>query len=136
MDKCNSVIIYGTKMGIELPVKNFPVIVCGEAFIRNKKLAIDINSKNHYLEVLNKLPFKDYQVDITRAKKYAYHFFFRRMITVKSVVDQADVEWPSIDINKNLNKILNERSDPGLEKIIKCFEDGSDFIFNDEDFLK
>ena len=58
------------------------------------------------------------------------------MITVKSVVDQADVEWPSIDINKNLNKILNERSDPGLEKIIKCFEDGSDFIFNDEDFLK
>ena len=58
------------------------------------------------------------------------------MITVKSVVDQADVEWPSIDINKNLNKILDERSDPGLEKIIECFEDGSDFIFNDEDFLK
>jgi hypothetical protein len=136
MDKCNSVIIYGTKMGIELPVKNFPVIVCGEAFIRNKKIAIDINSKNHYLEVLNKLPFKDYQVDITRAKKYAYHFFFRRMITVKSVVDQADVEWPSININKNLNKILDERSDPGLEKIIECFENGSDFIFNDEDFLK
>ena len=32
--------------------------------------------------------------------------------------------------------ILKEKSDPVLEKIIECFEDGSDFIFNDEDFLK
>ena len=35
-----------------------------------------------------------------------------------------------------LNKILMEKSDPGLEKIIKCFEDGSDFIFNEFNHLE
>ena len=109
-----------------------PVIVCGEGFIRNKKIAIDVISKEHYTNILNELPLKDYKVDILRAKKYAYHFFFRRMMIVKSITEKPQ-QWPNIGIDKNLNKILNEKSDPGLEKIIKCYEDGSDFIFNDED---
>ncbi len=133
-DKCNSIILYGTKMGIELPVKNIPVIVCGEAFVRNKKITIDVTSKNHYLNLLNKLPFKDHKVDIIRAKKYAYHFFFRRTIKVESIIEVTD-QWPNVDISKNLNDILKKKSDPGLEKIIECFENGNDFIFNDEDFL-
>lgn len=108
--------------------------MCGEAFIRNKKIAIDITSKNHYLKILNELPFKNYNVDISRAKKYAYHFFFRRTIKLKSILE-IDNQWPNISINKNLNNILKEKSDPGLEKIIKCFENDEDFIFNDEDFL-
>jgi len=133
-DKCNGIILYGTKMGIELPIKNIPVIVCGEAFVRNKKITIDINSKEHYLKVLDELPFKNQKIDIIRAKKYAYHFFFRRTIKLKSIIEIVD-QWPNIDINKNLNKILDERSDPGLEKIIECFENGNDFIFDDENFL-
>jgi hypothetical protein len=134
-DKCNSIILYGTKMGIELPVKNIPVIVCGEAFVRNKNITIDITSKDHYLNVLNKLPLINHKVDILRAKKYAYHFFFRRTIKVESILEVAN-QWPNIDIDKNFNNILKKKNDPGLEKIIECFEDGSDFIFNDEDFLK
>tara|TARA_B110000211_G_scaffold233385_1_gene299450 strand:- start:1830 stop:3473 length:1644 start_codon:yes stop_codon:yes gene_type:complete len=134
-DKCNSVILYATKMGIELPVKNIPVIVCGEAFVRNKKIAIDITSKDHYLNVLNQLPLIDHKVDILRAKKYAYHFFFRRTIKVESIIEVIN-QWPNIDIDKNLNDILKKKNDPGLEKIIECFENGSDFIFNDEDFLE
>ena len=122
-------------MGIELPVKNIPVIVCGEAFVRNKKIAIDITSKDHYLNVLNQLPLIDHKVDILRAKKYAYHFFFRRTIKVESIIEVIN-QWPNIDIDKNLNDILKKKNDPGLEKIIECFENGSDFIFNDEDFLE
>ena len=135
MEKCNSILIYGTRMGIELSAKNIPVIVCAEGFIRNKKIAIDINSKDHYLSELNKLPIKDFKIDIERAKKYAYHFFFRRMIPVRSITEVVN-NWPNMGIDKNLNDILNEKKDLGLEKIIECFENGSDFIFNDEDFLK
>ena len=131
MKLCNSVLIYGTRMGIELTALGVPVIVCGEGFIRNKKIAIDVISKEHYTKVMKELPLKNYQVDTLRAKKYAYHFFFRRMVTVESIIEKP-TQWPNIDIDKNLNNILNEKSDPALEKIIKCYEDGSDFIFNDE----
>ena len=131
MERCNSVILYSTKMGIELPVKNIPVVVCGEGMIRNKKITLDITSKEHYLDVLNKLPLKGYEVDIIRAKKYAYHYFFRRMISIDSISEKP-LQWPNFEINKDLNNILNNRSDKGLEKIISCFEDGSDFIFQDE----
>ena len=131
MKLCNSVLIYGTRMGIELTALGVPVIVCGEGFIRNKKIAIDVISKEHYTKVMKELPLKNYQVDTLRAKNYAYHFLFRRMVTVESIIEKL-TQWPNIDIDKNLNNILNEKSDPALEKIIKCYEDGSDFIFNDE----
>jgi len=135
MEICNSILIYGTRMGIELSAKNIPVIVCAEGFIRNKKIAIDVESKEHYLNILDQLPLKNHKVDILRAKKYAYHFFFRRMIPIKSIIEKP-MHWPNFDINKNLAKILNDKSDPGLEKIIKCFEDGNDFVFDDENYLK
>ncbi len=131
VEKCNSAIIYATKMGIELSANNKPVIVCGEAFIRNKEIAIDVKNKNHYLEVLNTLPFKNHSIDILRARKYAYHFFFRRMIPIKSILEKKG-SWPNLEIDKKLENILQQRSDQGLEKIIECFEDGSDFIFEDE----
>jgi hypothetical protein len=38
-DACDSVLIYGTKMGVELAARGIPVIVAGEAWIRNKGLA-------------------------------------------------------------------------------------------------
>lgn len=131
MKKCNSAIIYATKMGIELCANGKPVIVCGEGFVRNKKIAIDIVSKSHYLSVLEKLPLKNYKVNLLRARKYAYHFFFRKMIPIKSIIENQE-NWPNFEIDKELEKILTERSDLGLEKIIKCFEDGTEFIFEDE----
>ena len=118
-------------MGIELCANGKPVIVCGEGFVRNKKIAIDIVSKSHYLSVLEKLPLKNYKVNLLRARKYAYHFFFRKMIPIKSIIENQE-NWPNFEIDKELEKILTERSDLGLEKIIKCFEDGTEFIFEDE----
>ncbi len=41
MSLCNSAIIYGTKMGVELTSVGLPVIVAGEAWIRNKGLTHD-----------------------------------------------------------------------------------------------
>ena len=38
MSLCNAAIIYGTKMGVELTSTGLPVIVAGEAWIRNKGL--------------------------------------------------------------------------------------------------
>ena len=35
MSLCNTAIIYGTKMGVELTSVGMPVVVAGEAWIRN-----------------------------------------------------------------------------------------------------
>lgn len=84
MMKCNAVIIYGTKTGVELTAMGIPVIVAGEAWIRNKGLTTDVASERAYFEILDKLPLPS-RLDaetVRRARQYAFHFFFRRMIPI------------------------------------------------------
>ncbi len=45
-DHCSTVLIYGTKTGVELSAQGTPVIVGGEAWIRNKGLTMDASSPN------------------------------------------------------------------------------------------
>ena len=56
LDVIVSVIIYATKMGVELTALGIPVIVAGEAWVRNKGLTQDATSKAHYFELLSQLP--------------------------------------------------------------------------------
>ena len=49
MQQCNAAIIYGTKMGVELTSRGLPVIVAGEAWIRNKGLTCDASTAEEYL---------------------------------------------------------------------------------------
>jgi hypothetical protein len=82
MERCNSVIIYNTKTGVEISSMGIPVIVAGEAWIKNKGFSLDASSPAEYFRILDQLPFamrlKPYELE--RARKYAFHFFFRRMI--------------------------------------------------------
>ena len=55
-EHANAVIIYATKMGVELTALGIPVIVAGEAWVRNKGLTQDATSKAHYFELLSQLP--------------------------------------------------------------------------------
>ena len=85
MLQCDAVIIYGTKTGVELTSMGVPVIVAGEAWIRNKGITLDANSPEEYFRFLDLLPLRKRmeETQIQRARKYAYHFFFRRMIPVE-----------------------------------------------------
>jgi len=87
MLQCNAAIIYNTKTGIELSAHGIPIIVSGEAWIRNKGFAIDVENPERYFRILNTLPFKKQMSseDTLKAKKYAYHFFFRRMIPLNFI---------------------------------------------------
>lgn len=88
MEKCNAVIIYNTKTGIEISSMGIPVIVAGEAWIRNKGFSIDASTPEDYFDILYMLPYSE-RLDEERhlsAKKYAYHFFFKRMIEIPFIV--------------------------------------------------
>ena len=133
-EKCSSVIIYGTKMGIELSAMKKLVIVCGEAFIRNKKLGIDVENIDQYKEILNKienLNYLTFNLDELRSIKYAYHFFFRRTVEFSSIKERKG-KWPNFEVDKNYSKNLLNKSDLGLEMVCDSIISGKDFIFEDE----
>lgn len=129
MSKCNSVIIYNTKMGIELTAMGIPVIVAGEAWIRNKGFAIDVNNPEDYFKVLDQLPFSQRmsEENTLKAKKYAYHFFFRRMIPLDFMEPSKGVPQYRINI-KNINEMTQGKC-KGLDVICEGILKGNDFIF-------
>jgi hypothetical protein len=91
MSLCNSAIIYGTKMGVELSSVGQPVIVAGEAWIRNKGITHDASTPAEYFAVLDRLPFAERLSGslLARARRYAYHFFFNRMIPLPFIEPKA-----------------------------------------------
>ncbi|MGE5340723.1 MAG: capsule biosynthesis protein [Candidatus Omnitrophota bacterium] len=127
MEKCNAVIIYNTKTGIELSSMGIPVIVAGEAWIRNKGFSRDASSPAEYFAILDQLPFpgrlKDEQVE--RARKYAYHFFFRRMIDVPFVVNVKKFKFA---LNLASIRELLPGVNPGVDVICEGILEKTPFI--------
>lgn len=127
---CDSVIIYGTKTGVELTSMGIPVIVAGEAWIRNKGITMDADSIESYESILEQLPLNKRlnQDIIERAKKYAYHFFFRRMIPVKMF--NKGPGWPPYVFASKTIESLEIGVDKGLDCICNGILDHHPFIFD------
>jgi len=132
MVACDSVIIYGTKTGVELTSIGIPVIVGGEAWIRGKGITIDPTSPIEYFQCLDKLPLqiKLEGEALQRARKYAYHFFFRRMIPLQFMQPAAGKPPFKINISK-LTELL-PGADPGLDVICEGILTNSPFIYEAE----
>ncbi len=129
---CNAVIIYGTKTGVELASMGIPVIVAGEAWIRNKGITFDASSKQEYFKLLDMLPLKN-QLDertIIRARKYAYHFFFRRMIPLDYLKPKSG--QPPFKISLRSLRELMPGNCLGLDIICEGILKGLDFIYPSE----
>ena len=120
---------------METMAANIPTIVCGESFMRNKSISFDPNSKQEYLDMLDKLPFLKNPITKERlllAKKYAFHFFFRRTVKINSLYERK-LKTPNIGIRENVSELLNKNQDPGLKMIIDSIINGEDYIFKAED---
>jgi hypothetical protein len=118
-------LIYGTKMGVELSAMGNPIIVAGEAWIRNKGLTYDAKSKSEYRALLDQIPegIEMSAEQIELAKKYAYHFFFRRMIPLDGIdynygtppfkIDLKKakhvIQYPTKSINTVFNGLLHQK---------------------------
>lgn len=126
---CEAVIIYGTKTGVELTSVGIPVIVAGEAWIRNKGVTTDATSPESYRQILDSLP-KNKRLGedtISRARKYAYHFFFRRMIPIQ--IFEKGPGWPPYRFTGTLND-LAPGYDAGLDCVCDGIVDGKPFVFD------
>jgi hypothetical protein len=112
---------------------SIPVIVAGEAWIRNKGLTLDASSMQEYFEILGRLPL-GYRMDeasTQRARKYAYHFFFRRMIPFP-FLQPAPEAWPPYLIAiKKLDELLPGNC-RGLDVICDGVLSVAPFIYPEE----
>ena len=132
MLRCDSVLIYGTKTGVELSSLGIPVIVAGEAWIRNKGISLDAATAKEYFELLGRLPLGKPMSETTvrRARMYAYHFFFRRMIPLS--MTRPVSRWRPYEIDMaGLADLLPGR-DAGLDVVCDGILNGTDFIYKDE----
>jgi hypothetical protein len=128
--QCNAAIIYGTKTGVEVTSMGIPVIVAGEAWIRNKGVTLDANSPREYFQLLDRLPLKQRlsEAETQRARKYAYHFFFRRMIPLPFTADAS----PEPDVHSLAD--LTPGQYPGLDIICDGLLRGAEFIYPAEEY--
>lgn len=94
-------VVYSSKIGLEFAARGIPVVVAGEAFYRGKGVTYDPLTKEEYFEQIAQvhaqkqhkqtygtamLPSPD-TTDL--ALKYAYHYFFRRHITLPFFADHG-----------------------------------------------
>lgn len=127
MQECDTVLIYNTKTGIEISSQGIPVVVAGEAWIRNKGISLDATSPQGYFQILDQLPLKKRMDEdsLVRARKYAYHFFFRRMIQLPFFKEQLEVSI------QNVEELLPGRL-KALDVICDGILNGTPFIYPDE----
>lgn len=127
MERCGSVIIFNTKTGIELSSMGIPVVVAGEAWIRNKGFSVDASSEADYFRILDGLPdiAKLEGEILVRARKYAYHFFYRRMLDFPFVDSKEKFRF-SLDV-KDLSD-LKAGKHSGLDTICDGILTGSPFV--------
>jgi len=131
MSLCNSVIIYGTKMGVELTSLGIPVVVAGEAWIRNKGLTRDASSPAEYFRLLDQLPLPA-PLDpgqLANARRYAYHFFFNRMIPLPFVEPTAGTSLYRLKLS-TLRHLLPGKSD-GLDTICRGILERGAFVMRE-----
>ncbi|HVZ20489.1 MAG TPA: hypothetical protein VG871_05480, partial [Vicinamibacterales bacterium] len=131
MSLCNSVLIYSTKTGVELASIGVPVIVAGEAWIRNKGITRDASSPEEYISLLEGLPFPDRlgSGQIARARRYAYHFFFNRMIPLPFIEPNAG--YPVYRLRLDSLRQLLPGGSPGLDTICDGILEQAPYVLHD-----
>ena len=69
---------------------------------------------------------------IQRARKYAYHYFFRRMIPLKVVKQVPDGGWSPYGLDVSSLDQLGPQGDPGLDVICRGLLEGRDYTYEAE----
>ena len=127
----DSIIIYSTKTGIELSAQGIPVIVAGESWLRGKAIGFDCDDAEAYEDMLAELPLGN-RLDpdrTARARAYAYHFFFRRMIPLPGF-RRARLRGAPYEIAPLNLASLAPRANAALDLVCQGVLEGTPFVLD------
>lgn len=112
-------IIYASKVGLEFATSGKPLIVCGEAWIKNKNFTNDPRSVEEYFQMLQSFAANPNMLRSNKelALQYAYYFFFRRCIKLESIkpIKYYPYALPKLKANW-------QETDDNLLKLVKAIE--------------
>ncbi len=124
--------IFNTKMGMELAARGVAVVVAGDAWVRGKGFTRDASSPESYRERLADqatfTPLTPAETEL--ARRYAYHFFFRRCIPVGALGKRG--QDGTMILKADAASLALPGRDPGLDVICNGVLNGTGFEFRDE----
>lgn len=137
MLNCDTVLSYATTASLEIACLGIPVVVAGEASIRGKRIGIDVGSKEQYKEILRSLPLGTKMPfdDIERAKKYAFHTFFRKSIPLGFLQLLQYKNVPYKIVANGLEQ-FDKGADEGLDLICDGILERSEFTYFAENMAR
>jgi hypothetical protein len=124
LDISDAILTYGSKLDIEYAARGYHVIVAGEAITKNKGIVLEPKSQKKYFQYLKMLPFrKKLKKNIhLEAKKYAYHFFFKKAVELDSLIEKP-YHFPPFRVSKNFAQNVNKYKNSNLDTICKLILD-------------
>jgi hypothetical protein len=89
---------------------------------------MDASTEEEYRSLLDRLPLPGRldEATVRRARIYAYHFFFRRMIPVRAMRPTGG--WPPYRLHLRSLRQLAPNADPGLDTICDGIIAGTPFV--------
>lgn len=131
MEQCDTVTVWGSTTGLELAARGVPVIVAGPAWVRGKGFTMDPRTKQEYFELLGGPPLRlrPDSSTIERARRCAYHFFFRHMLPM-----DLFERWSAAQEEGTLESLLadcRQRGHQSLEVICDGILYGKPFLYPD-----
>jgi len=134
IEKSKFCIVYGSTIGTEIAAMGKNVLVGGEAWIKNKDISFDPKSRKEYFDLISKLILNPKMNEEThkRARKYAYHFFFKRMIPVNLIEVEKGKYKDFIISKENIKKIIPDNNfDKGIDAICNGILNQKSFIYEE-----
>ena len=134
IEKSQFCIVYGSTIGTEIAAMGKNVLVGGEAWIKNKKISFDPKTQSEYFDLMSKLILNSKMDKNThkRAKMYAYHFFFRRMIPINLIETKKEKYKDFIITKENIKKIIPDNNlDKGIDAICDGILNNKSFIYEE-----
>ncbi len=134
IDKSSFCIVYASTIANEIAAMGKPLIIGGEAYIKNKGITYDPISKDQYFNFIDKLinnPVLNEEINL-RAKKYAYYFYFQRMIPI-DLIDISEDNKKNFTINTEKAKKMasGHYFDKGLNTICEGILNNKDFVYKE-----
>ncbi len=128
----HAALIYGTKMGLEIALRGVPVIIAGESMHRGKGISYDVESVEQYFDMLDHiadLPKNSPQM-LSRARKYGYHFYFRRQIDFPFVTGYKTGTRPDLELKLSFDSLdaLLPGHNSNFDKICDGLVNGTEFV--------
>ncbi len=135
MGLCDTAIIYGTTTGNELTSMGIPTICAGQAFIKNKGITLDANTREEYFNLLDQLPLGQRlsAQKRRRARMYAYNYYFRRSIPISFA--EPVKNWPPIKMQVDSLRQLTPGANLAIDVICDGILEGKDFLYPAEEVV-